>query len=105
MRKNILIGLIILIIIILEFIFSLFIKPFTSCTKKGCICDEEDREISCNSCVYSNLVYVTGIVNIVKTCLSNEVIICENSQSVGERIDIDFNSCNYKILFFQVRNF
>lgn len=102
MRKNILISVILFLILLIGFIFAQFIQPVTFCTEKLCYPDEPYAEIACNSCEISQPIFVTGIINIVKFCQGNDILVFENSLHISDkdRVEIDYNSCEYKIKFF-----
>lgn len=97
MKIKYIIGLIVLIIIILGFAVASFLPKLPFCTKMGCPCENLVSERPCNSCIVSNPIFTLGIVHISKTCSAQEVILCENNLDVGTRIDIDKDSCKYKL--------
>ena len=101
-KKKLIVLIILAIIIILSFLIGLFFPKYEFCTEMGCPCEGIVGERPCNSCTNINPIFVTGIINIVKTCSAQEVILCENGINVGGRIDIDENSCKIKLQFFGI---
>lgn len=97
MVKRVLIPVIIAIVIILGFLVAAFLSEMISCTEMGCPCENLVSERPCNSCTLSNPVFTSGIVHISKVCSAQEVILCENNTDVGRRVDVDNNSCEYKL--------
>ena len=70
------------------------------CSKKGCFCREDSQEIPCNSCGIAKPILITGIFNVVKMCSGTEVILCQNSNKVGVRYDVEQSTCKNKFFFF-----
>ena len=104
-KKTLIPVIIILLVILLGFIIAIFLPEINLCTKMGCPCEDIDGERPCNLCTVSDPIFVLGIINIAKACFAQEVVLCENNQNIDQRIDIDNNSCEYKISFFSYSNF
>ena len=100
MNKKVLIPILIVIgIIILGFVIGAF-SHYSFCTTMACPCENVVGERPCNSCTDDNAIFVIGIVNVFKTCSSEEIIICENNTEVDSRIDWDEDSCKFEWNFF-----
>lgn len=95
-RKYLILIVIIALILILGFIGGLIKKPIVFCTLKGCFCPEGVSEVECNSCGESKFVFYTFIINLAKYCDAQEIVLCENGEVTGERIDIYEDSCEYR---------
>lgn len=87
--------LIIVIIIAYGIINGLLIKESTTSTLMACSCTQNSEnnftgEFPCNS-VSSEKYYFSflGFFNIYRSGTGNEMIICENSEQTGTRIDIN----------------
>ena len=110
MKKSQTIVMIILGIIVIGFIIGLIIPARgMMCTEMACSCGnflpeqpnppEEYRERPCNSCTSSNPIFILGVINVVKSCNGKEIIMCDGSDNIGTKYDIDEDSCGYKIKF------
>ena len=101
------IVMIILGIIVIGFIIGLVIPARgMMCTEMACSCgllQEQPniayREIPCNSCALSDPIFILGVINVVKSCNGKEIIMCDGSDNIGTKYDIDEDSCGYKIKF------
>ena len=106
MKKIHVILIIFLSIIILGFLIGLFIPSLgTACTKMGCLCElSEDGERYCNSCSFSNPIFITGLFNVVKDCRGSEIITCEDAVQIDTRIDFDKENCekDFYVLWFNL---
>lgn len=94
MRKKILI-LVLIIFIFGGFLLGIIIPEdyLVRCEKKGCSCGlNENKEIPCNGCGIADPIFVSGIVNIIKSYNGTEMIICENGENIGSRIEINKNT-------------
>ena len=62
--------------------------------------DEPNAEIPCNSCEILRPIFVTGVINIVRACQGNDILVFENSVHISDkdRVEINYNSCKYKII-------
>ena len=80
--------------IIIGFIGGAIAQPTAFCTQMACSC-QDSQETPCNSCGKGDLVFATGLFNVVYSCQGKEILICENSVQVDRRID--YEPCRYKI--------
>lgn len=69
------------------------------CTLKGCPC-QEDGERPCNSCTKTDPMFVTGLVNVVKSCSGTQVLTCQDGEQVDSRVE--YNTCEYSVTFFRM---
>jgi hypothetical protein len=97
------IGLILLGIILSGFIIGLLMPRTMMCTQMGCPCTgPTDAPLSgerpCNGCSGTHLLFVTGILNVARSCSAQEVIICQNGDAVDTRYDE--RDCRIKVLIF-----
>ena len=104
-KKFLTIGIVILILII-GLIIPQFIESVTPCTLMMCYPNEPTAEIPCNLCTQSQPIFVTGIINIIKVCKGTDILVFENSVHISEkdRVEIDYNNCEYKIKFIAIRD-
>jgi len=92
-------GIVIAAIVLLGFIVAGTLPSETVCTEMGCPC-ESDGERPCNDCSLLEPVFTLGIVNVVEVCHGTEILTCENSIKIDERID--WEGCEYKWYFLGV---
>jgi hypothetical protein len=101
-KKSIIIT-IIISIILLGFILGLVVKPFpTICTAMWCSPQENSTgivEIPCNGCGIVDPVFLTGILNVYKSCSTQEILIFSDQEYIETRYS-EFSRCKYKIGFF-----
>lgn len=101
MRKKFVILIIVLSVIILGFIVGLAIPKFGGgCTEMGCSCIRINGERSCNTCTWSDPIFITGILNIVQQCGAQEIITCVNDVEISKRADIENKDCKTNWYFF-----
>lgn len=92
---------IILLVVVLSIISYIYFQNYQFCTKKLCPCTSATAsEIPCNDCGIINPVFITGIFNIVKACSAKEIVICDSSNKIGQRYDIDYSSCKNALYLF-----
>ena len=91
---RLIIGIIIISVVVLGFIIGT-ILPETDpgCTVMGCPCEGVSGERPCNSCSFSDHIFMTGILNVVQQCRTLEIITCENDVQVDSRIDLENKEC------------
>ncbi len=89
-----------LIFILIGIIAGLFLPKGDVCTEKGCYCgDNSAGRIECNSCSRSDMLFMTLLFNIQKTCPAIEYRICDpNSQQ--EYIVEQTGDCRLKYYIF-----
>lgn len=99
-----LILLIILILILLGFVVAKFFPSNNLCTLIDCSCELNSNvsELPCNFCTSYEMVFISGIINVIKSCPSQEIILCENNQQVGVRYNENKNNCEYNLRFFRI---
>jgi len=96
MKKEIIIPLVIIGILVLSLVIGNLMPDIGMCTMMGCPCEGVEGERPCNTCTNSKHILSFGIVGLVKTCNSKEIMVCENGVQVDTRYDIDEASCKYK---------
>ena len=96
-RVKIIVGIIIALFIVVGLIVPMFISDINLCEKRGCFCQNDLSEIPCNSCSISKPIFITGILNVWKTCSGKEIILCDNNKKVGVKYDINFT--DYRLTF------
>ena len=77
------------------FIAGFFSKEITACTEMACLC-QESGQFPCNSCFSTDEVFIAGVLNIVKECPAQEIIICKDQRQVDTRIEVE--ECNYNFI-------
>lgn len=91
---------IIVAVILLGFVLGIVKTGYTACTEMACGCPPNESEIKCNSCYSHDPVFMLGIVNVVKSCSGDEILVCYEGKIIDTRIDMDESSCQYRVSFF-----
>lgn len=108
MRLGLVIGIIIVSVIVLGFAVGAVLPDISGgCTLMACPCEGVSGERPCNSCSFSDYIFATGILNIVRHCSASEIVICENDAQVDSRIDLENKKCrtDWYIFGFNFRYF
>ncbi|HLC61004.1 MAG TPA: hypothetical protein VJJ52_06265 [Candidatus Nanoarchaeia archaeon] len=102
MKKIQIFVIIFIILIVLGFLAAFLIHSPIGCTKKGCPCPiGTNSERPCNSCFTTKYYFMSGILNVYKTCSGNEIILCENGIEKNKRYEFEPSNCkNHLNLFF-----
>jgi hypothetical protein len=117
-KKTVLIS--IFLIIFLGFILGFILKPLLGCTEMYCspklsseMCELSNRtdcisknsteiiEIPCNSCGMVDPFFVTGILNVYKTCSGKEILVYRGPYEHIETT-YDLSDCNFRIGSFEM---
>ena len=103
MKKVIIVGIIVIVLIVSGFILGFIFPAKGGCTEMYCGCEDltdgDLTERPCNYCSVSNLIFLGGVINFIKVCSGKEIIICENGKKIDEKININKNSCKYEVIF------
>jgi len=84
-------GLILIIGIISAILLNIFMPMNFSCTDKMCNpqAHEGYSEVSCNFCGGKGVyLFYTGLINFKKMCPGKQIMIFQNGELIGERIEV-----------------
>jgi len=106
MKLGLISGIIIVSVIVLGFVIGAVLPETNAdCTLMGCPCEDVSGERPCNSCSFSDPMFITGVLNVIQQCRASEIIRCENNTQVGSRIDMENKRCraDWYIFGFNLR--
>ncbi len=82
MKKILIIGVIVLVLVLICFVVAALIPPSGVCTEVAYSCINVNGERRGNSCNELKPLFVSGLVNISNSCSGNEMLVCDNNQEV-----------------------